>query len=109
MSSPPIVRERFWSEVRSRRNRFWLTWVGWLFVGFPLWGLCWYLLPFKDHPLHTPASLAAALVIYVSYWRYTANRLSALKCYECDRPAIPHPFFRMEKAACQHCGARYAA
>ena len=109
MAPSPIVREKFWREIRSRRNRFWLVWAGWLFVGFPLWGLCWYVLPFKDHWYHTPASLASAVWIYALYWRRTADRLSAVACYECGRSAIPHPFFRMETAACQHCGTRYAA
>jgi hypothetical protein len=96
---------QFWSTVRTRRNQFFLVWIGWLFVGGPLWWLYSLVLPAK-YPM---IAGTAALLTWGAFWSWVARRLTNLRCYRCGEKAFSHPYFFMSDAKCKNCGASYGS
>lgn len=100
-----VVLEQFWKQVRSRRNHYFLWWMGWPVAGIACWvgyRAAWH----ADAPewLMLPV-LAAWFVV----WLLIARRLRSLECPRCHAPAISNPFFLMRNVRCRHCGLRRAA
>ena len=96
----------FWAEARRRRNHFFLTWIGWLVVGFPLlgvWSLIFGLFGVKD----LRASGAAALFTWFAFFLWVGQRLRKLRCFRCGERAFPKPYFFMSHAKCKNCGVKY--
>lgn len=93
----------FWDEVRRRRNQFFLTWIGWLFVGFPLVWIYSLIFPTKDELV--PG--VAALLTWGAFWFWVGRRLTQLRCFRCGEPAFRNPYFFMKDAKCQSCGVSY--
>jgi hypothetical protein len=93
----------FWEETRRRRNHFYLTWVGWLVVGFPLLFIYSWILP-TDNP---QIPMLAALGTWGIFWWWVGHRLTQLKCFNCGEQAFTHPYFFMKHAKCRNCGVRY--
>jgi hypothetical protein len=96
----------FWAETRRRRNQFFLTWIGWLIVGFPLWGI-WYLilrLLGIDDPM---VSGTAALFTWGAFWFCVGYRFRQLRCFRCGEKVFSHPYFFIAHAQCKNCGVRY--
>ena len=89
--------QEFRAEARRRRNHFFLTWIGWLVVGFPLWGIYSLILP-SDDPM-VPGT--AALFTWGAFWWWVMSRVKKLRCFRCGRPAFPRPFFFMRHAKCE--------
>ena len=96
--------QELWAEARRRRNHFFLTWVGWLVVGLPLWGFYSLILP-SDNPI---VSGTTALFTWGALWWWVALRLKKPKCFRCGQTAFPHPCFFMRHAKCANCGVSYA-
>ena len=95
------VREfDFWCTVERGRNAFYYVWAGWLVAGFPL---IWFyeLVIGSDDPV---VAMSAAVWTWFAIWMWTLFRLARIKCVECDKSAIIHPFFLMKHAKCRSCG-----
>lgn len=90
----------FWQEVRRRRNRFFLCWIGWLPVSAGV------VLVYQALCNHEPSTfvLFGLLVGWAVIWHLTMRQLTALTCPRCRKPAIAHPMFFMRDARCRHCG-----
>jgi hypothetical protein len=96
----------FWAETRRRRNQFFLTWVGWLVVGLPLWGI-WHLIFRMLGVNDLQVSGTAALFTWGVFWFWVGHRLRQLRCYRCGEQAFSHPYFFMKDARFKNCGAKY--
>lgn len=93
--------EEFWHEVQRRRNAFFLVWVGWLVVGFPLWGFYSWIFGATD----SMVAGVAALLTWGAFWKWTELRLTRMPCFRCGQAAFSHPYFFMRHAKCKNCGA----
>ena len=98
-----MEEEVFWGEVRRWRRYFFLTWIGWLVVGFPLWRFYALILP-AENPM---VAGTAALFTWAAFWQWVVWRLRSIRCYRCGAKAIAHPYFFMKDARCQNCGVAY--
>jgi hypothetical protein len=94
----------FWQEVRRRRNRFFLWWVGWLPVGAV------FTLLYQSLFNHEPPLLVGFGLLFgwAAIWIMTMRKLTSLACPRCGKPAIAHPLFFMHDAKCRHCGFKNA-
>jgi hypothetical protein len=94
--------ERFWSDVRRRRNHFFYWWLGWIPFGF----IALVVLESALGSAPPVALMWATLLIWFTAWGAIAFRLLRLRCPRCNEPAISQPLFFMRHAKCQHCGLK---
>jgi len=95
----------FWAEVKRRHRLFFVIWVGWLVVGFPLWGL--FALIFRaDNPM-VPG--VAALLTWGAVWYWSMWHLTSMRCFHCGKRAFDHALFFLRHARCSNCGTPYTA
>jgi len=97
-----MVSTEFWATVRRRRNLAFLVMAGWLFVGFPLWGLFAALMP----SLPPIVSGVAALALWTAVGKWAELRVTRLRCFRCGELAFMHPYFFMRHAKCMSCGVK---
>ncbi len=95
--------EEFWAEVKRRRQVYFLTWIGWLVVGLPLWKLYSFVIPAKN-PM---VSGCAALVTWFGVWSWTRYRVTSMTCFNCGHQALDRVPLFMRRARCSHCGTPY--
>ena len=98
---PSLDAAEFWSEVRRRRNWFFLAGPSWLVLG-PLLAYVYSVV------LRTDSwRFDAALVSWMALMWWLQKRVTDLLCYRCGRRAFVHAFFFMRHAKCGNCGATY--
>jgi predicted RNA-binding Zn-ribbon protein involved in translation (DUF1610 family) len=95
----------FWAEVRSRRNHFFLWWIGWPLGGIPI-VLIYTVAVEKQSPF---PFMIGMMFAWYGVWLIFVRRLKSLLCPNCGQPAIAHAYFFMRHAKCQHCGLQYGS
>ena len=93
----------FWSEVRKRRNLFFLAAPAWLVIAPVLFTVYSAFLPTFELPA------LGALVSWMALMWWLQRRLTDMKCFRCGRQAFAHGFFLMRHAKCRSCGAAYGS
>ena len=91
-----------WSEVRKRRNQFFLGALSWLLIGPALMQLYSVVLPTFLLPAF------GAIFSWMGLMWWLRKRVTDLRCFHCDQQAFSHAFFFMRHAKCEHCGAAFA-
>ena len=94
----------FWSEVRRRRDVFFLALIGWLPAGVVIMLLSTWLLPNTSAWLNVAGFLAVFGWGAFSFW--VGRRVTLMRCYRCGAQAFSHAYFFMRDAKCQNCGAQ---
>ena len=94
--------DRFWHEVRVRRNAVYGWWAAWIPVSLLLAAIYRQLM--QQEP--TPTIAWSGLIGWAVLSHFVIRRLATLPCPRCGRPAVPHVFFRMKKVQCQFCGLK---
>ena len=92
----------FWSEVRRRKNQFFLAAPSWLVIGPVLFLLYSAVLP------NDLLSGYGAIFTWMGLMWWLQRRLTDLRCFHCGQQAFSHAFFFMRHARCKHCGTAYA-
>jgi|SRR5687767_7654815 len=94
----------FWSEVRRRRDHFFLAVIGWLPAGVVIMLLATWLLPNRSGWQGAAGFLAIFGWGAFSFW--VGRKLTLMRCYRCGAQAFSHGYFFMRDAKCQNCGAQ---
>ncbi len=94
--------EKFWTEVRKRRDLFFLWFLGWI----PFY-IIYAFLTKAVFGNESPLPSATPFVFWAVSWGVVENRIRKLNCPNCHKQAFRHCLFFMKDAKCQHCGHSY--
>ena len=89
----------FWTEVRKRKNQFFLAAPSWLVIGPALLAVL-------------PTNLLSGYVVIFTWmglmW-WLQERVTELRCFHCGKQAFGNAFFFMRHAKCRNCGIAYVS